>query len=1325
MRHTRIAVALLLSLLSLPALAAITGTVMNSDGQPVAGARVTLHVIETPAARRERLLSASPQPVALAETKSDAKGAFSLASPKEALVDLRVDMRGYAPEVRRVEKDEELGAMLVTALDMKQATITAAGKPVANATVVINYSGAEYVARTDAQGKYEAPDPKGARVITVLHPDFAIDEENFMMQGRSTPASELTRTLSAGAALSGKVVSQDGKSPVAKAVISIDGWPVATSGDDGSFVVAHAPTKWTTLTARKEPLGGQHAFASGKPLTVRVEREGTISGRILDAKTKVPVPGVTVRVNQTRRFQGVDTAMMAITDAKGAYSLSAPAGTFMLVASHPAYDLASADVTVAAAQAVTRDLNVTQLARVTGVVVDEEGKGVVAARVRSENAGTEMMRMMMFRDGGNVLTGTDGRFAIRIRAEADQLLRATKKGLPQAKSETVKLQPGERKSGMVLTMPSGIAVTGRVLDPSGTALSGVAVSASETPTGNDRMMMRRVMIGGFMSDDDDSVRTASDGSFTLRLKEGTYDFTFKREGFAPKSIRAQSVAANASRPLETRLDVAAEISGRVTRGGAGVPDVMVSSFGEGDNPTAVTGPDGSFTLTGLPAGSTRMSLRKEDALINEQRVVTAPARDLVIELPAGGTIRGRVVEKGSSKPITSFQAGVSASRSGGGMVMMSAPLLRSFTSDDGSFVLENVPPGATNLIANATGYSPARLNVDVPEGKTVSDIVLELEQGVRLTGKVTGPNGSPLADASVMVQPSPTGSFAMTGSLRRATTDANGEYTLEGLTPGEETIQFGHPKYTGMSRTVTLKGRESKLDVQLEGGTRISGVVVTDSGAPVADAEVEAFSASGGNYSARTNASGTFEIDAMRPARYRFTAAKNGYMEGRMDDVDVSAGSPVRLVLQTGGTIYGRVTGVTEAEMANVTVSARSGRASAGAPVDPQGNFRIDGAPTGTVSVSATVQPRDYGSRRTSSVQTVELAAGGSQQVTIDFRGDVVIRGRVTRNGKALAGANVMFYPRKSGSQPSAAVSTDEQGLYSVSGLGEGEYSVSVTDVQRFSPFMTTYQVRGSATYDIDFKAGTVRGRVIDAATNEPVNNATVQFRASMPGQEMRGGRTVVTDSNGVFTVDFVHAGSYVVSASRDGYGNAVLETTFGESGRDDLELKLSRNDGVTVTLVDARDQSTLSGQVAVFDAQGRPVYDSRANFRFGDAAKEMRLPLAPGSYTATIFVQDYAPMHVTLTSPSTPRFMMSPGGTILVRSKYDVRRRIRLLDASGMPYPRVGTMPMIRDVPPGTIPLEHIAPGSYTLVLLNDDDTPAASQTVVVRERQTVTVDL
>lgn len=1333
MRTRHLAAVLALALFSLPALAAITGSVMTTDGAPVAGARVSYFTLDLPEARRARLLSESPVRVPAESTQADAKGAFSLPSPKEPVVELRIEAAGYEPTTRRVERDEDAGAIALTKREWKKGTITAGGKPVANATVAISYNGTELVTRTDDQGRYEAPDIKHAQRITVLHPDYAQDDESFF--NATTPASEANRTLATGTKLTGRVVAADGTTSVAGATILVDQWPLATSGDDGTFTIAHAPAKWSTLTARKDSLLAVRSGDSAPkpPLTLKLEKAAVVSGRITDAKTKVPVAGAYVTVGPVRRMMMFESlgATSALTDAKGSYSLAVPAGAYSVNVSHPAFDMGNAEVTVTAGQQAVKDVAVGPLARVSGVVVDEEQKPVAAAGVASEPAGEgnpmRMMTMRAFRGAVRSVTGPDGRFALRVPPEQDLRLRATKKGMPPSKGEALHLAPAERKSGVVLVIPTGIAVSGLVKDSGGDPLSGVAVTATETPAGRGGMVMRQIIMGGLGGDEEDTVRTASDGTFTLRVQEGTYDFNFKREGYAPKSVRAQTVSLQGGPKVETTLEPAVEISGRVTRGGMGIPDVNVSSFGLGDNATAVTGPDGSFTLGGLAPGPMRLMIRKEADFIQDQRAATAPARDVVFDFPAGGRVQGRVVEKGSSKPIASFQAGISTSRGGGGFVMMAPPQLKSFTNEDGSFVLENVPPGATNVVAQAPGYSGGRVNVDVEEGKTVSDLVIELDTGVKLTGKVTGPNGAALSDATVQIQPSPTGQFARSGSMRRAVTDANGEFTLDSLDPGEETFEISHPKYLATSKTVTLKGREMRMDVQLSGGQRVTGVVVTDSGMPVAEAEVEAFTASGGGTDrVRTNASGQFEFQSLGTGRYRFTAAKSGYLEGVLDDVDVSSGGTVRIQLRTGGTIYGRVTGLSEQELAGASVMARSGRTTSSAMVDPSGNFRIEGAPTGTVQVSATTASRSFTDRRSSSTQTVEVTAGGSQQVNLEFRTDTSVRGRVTRNGTPLGGAMVMFQPR-GGSRASASTSADEAGNYSVSGLEEGEYTVMVADAQRFNPYQTTYQVRaGASTFDIDYKIAAVRGRVLDAGTNEPLADATVNFRPS--SGEMRFARGAMTDPNGNFTMESISAGTYTVTATRDGYGTEVREESFGDAGRDGFEIRLSRNEGVTLRVVDARDGRTINAIVTVFDAAGRVVYDS-GGMRFGGSSSvsDIPLPLNPGSYTATLFMTGYAATSVRITSPSSgPQTVsMSPGGTILVQSKHSTVRRMRLVDSSGTLYPRFSNRPPSRELLPGTMPIENVAPGSYQLLLLNEDESVADTVPVVVQEGQTTRVAL
>lgn len=1322
--RTRLIVFLLALAAAVPSFAAITGTVMTIDGKPVAGAKVSVLPFESSAAMRARLLSKSPEQTPLATAETDAKGNFTLPSPKEPAVAVTIMARGYAPASRTAERDEELGAIALRLAETVKGSVRANGKPVAGATVI--WSGGdevEEIATTDAAGNYSVAEPaRWARRVTVIHPDYAL---------ASDPVNEKTavdRTLVAGREHKGRVVAADGTTPVANAGIVVDGWPLATTGEDGSFTIAHIAPKWSRMEAHSGNLVASRA-STDTSTTLRLGKSAAILGTVVDSKSRVAVPGAQVSLFVDMRFAAISETASTITDAKGNFAFNGlAADRYRLAGEHPSYSVEFAPVAAVAGQSVSKTLNATPMARISGVVVDEQKNPIAAAVVRSE-APRERMRgfmgPMMF-NASRAMSGPDGRFIAKTADEGSLTLTAAKKGYPNGTADNVKVAAGERKSGVVITIPRGYELTGRVTDRDDRPLSGVTVRATEAEPGSGVMAIRRTIIMGGPRDDEDDllVTTASDGTFTIRLKEGTYDIALKRSGFATKTVPTVAVGANA-KPIEATLEPSVEITGRIVRNGAGIEGVNIFAFGGGEVVRPVTsGPDGSFTLADLSPGTLNVNFSKTDDFVDVRRNLTAPARDVVIDLPAGGRITGRVVDKNTKQPVTTFNAGISMTRSGGGMMMVAPPQLRPFTSDDGSFVLENVPAGPMTVTASAPGYVTGTVpNVQVEEGKTVSNIEVALDTGTRVTGRVTGPNGSPLAGVSVR---NDSGNPAM-ARMREfsgegsATTDANGEFAFEAVTPGEKTFAFSHPKYLDGEKTVNVTGREVRLDMQLSNGMDVRGVVVSESGAPVADAMVVASGGTGSFSRARTDANGAFELTSLSPGRYNFEAQKAGLATANVRDFDISGGAPVRLVMTRGAVIYGHVSGLAASELADGVVEARGTDGTAASRIDGSGNYRIEGAPAGTVRVVATA--RTFPERRTSPQQTVTIEAGESRQIDIEFRGDVVIRGRVTRNGRAAGSVGVMFQPRAGTMKAYGSTTTDDAGNYSIAGLEEGEYTVQVMDMQRLAPYRTTFTVRGSDTFDIDMKVATVRGHVTDSETGEPVEGARIQFRPAAgdtPFATLGG----MTDASGMYLIDSVAPGPYSVSADKEGFGNQLFQTTIGEEGRDDLDFKISRNDGVTLTIVDARDQRAIGGGAFVLDAAGRIVYDD--GFRFGGSG-DVRLSLAPGSYRAVVGAMGYATRVVPITSPGKQRVELTPGGTIAVRSNVNTQRRARLIDASGQPYYRgMSRQPLFAlDASAAPTTLTNVAPGAYVLQVLGDTDAVVDQRQVVVVEGQTVSVEM
>jgi hypothetical protein len=374
------------------------------------------------------------------------------------------------------------------------------------------------------------------------------------------------------------------------------------------------------------------------------------------------------------------------------------------------------------------------------------------------------------------------------------------------------------------------------------------------------------------------------------------------------------------------------------------------------------------------------------------------------------------------------------------------------------------------------------------------------------------------------------------------------------------------------------------------------------------------------------------------------------------------------------------------------------GGGNASAPVDASGNYRIEGAPAGTVRVSARTGAMFGGSIKSSAPMTVQLEAGGSAQLDIEFKSSTVIRGRVTLNGAPIPHAQVTFIPRGGRSQTVSSQSADASGHYEISGVDDGSYVVQAMDMSLMSPFTVPYEVHGSDTFDITIKAVTLRGHVVDSGDSHGLYEATVQL--SSQGQAMLGGRTTQTDASGNFTLENIASGTYQITADKSGYGHDVRQITIGDSTPEDVQFHLTPGDGITIRAIDTRDNSTLTVNVVrIVDSNGNEVPSQSGFFNSSEVAT---LALAPGVYQVTVSARNYAPQTISMASPSQQTVRFSPGGTLVLHSKDSNARRYRLINASGVAYGMNAFTQGIFPLSPGTTTVNNVTPGHYQLQIID-----------------------
>ena len=178
---------------------------------------------------------------------------------------------------------DDAGAIpLTAAAKARGVRVVADGKPLANALVDLGHA---LLVRTDTQGMF-------VRTITgeasfVIHPDYGVGvaaERNGEVQVRR------------GAAVRGRVVARDGTTPVAGATIVAGGWPMARSGDDGTFTIAHAPARLHALVAVSGNDAGSAAVDGAKPTQIRLGTAASIGGSVTTS-IGTPNPECSLRLN--------------------------------------------------------------------------------------------------------------------------------------------------------------------------------------------------------------------------------------------------------------------------------------------------------------------------------------------------------------------------------------------------------------------------------------------------------------------------------------------------------------------------------------------------------------------------------------------------------------------------------------------------------------------------------------------------------------------------------------------------------------------------------------------------------------------------------------------------------------------------------------------------------------------------------------------------------------------------------------------------------------------------------------------------------------------
>jgi protocatechuate 3,4-dioxygenase beta subunit len=612
--------------------------------------------------------------------------------------------------------------------------------------------------------------------------------------------------------LSGKVVGDPAL--VARAKVRLEGsslWPPIElpAEKDGSFVFSGLVDGVYGLVAQVR------ADAPGEPEYASIPLENLAPGGhvslALIAAQRVPVQVVSPdgspvpRARVTLGYASVGLLQQfAEADEAGQAELGPVVpGPYVVRADADGY-LPSEAVTVdVGAEAPARQvLTLVRPGRISGTVVDGDGRPVPEASIVVDadalySPGESMIRARTFgalQRGGSlgVTTGavppiplvSEGE-AVGTWAESDERgdftldtlmpgryrLRAVHGDHAGSPTVVVDLRPGERETGIVLTLGHGVPLGGRVLDGNRQPIAGARIELA----------------------DGSEVKTDGFGVWSAGHRRGKQKIIIRAPGMVPAMVevdledRATSIE-QILQPAEGGLE------GRVRDGNdRPIAGVRVTLHQPGElAPSEVTWTDarGLFEFSRLVTGTATIELDHPDYAPTNKRVkvtrITRSDPPVELTLARGWSLEVVVRAFGSGDPIAGARVEVD------GQVWAA--------DEAGEVRATRLARERVRVRVEAPGWVGASASVTRPEDGQAT-LVLDLDEAAGLDGEVLDERGEPVAGARLIVRTRDGNTV-----LAETTTDTEGRWSVEGLPEGYVSVEaIPPPGLADLLAPVTLQ----------------------------------------------------------------------------------------------------------------------------------------------------------------------------------------------------------------------------------------------------------------------------------------------------------------------------------------------------------------------------------------------------------------------------------------------------------------------------------------------------------------------------------------
>jgi alpha-tubulin suppressor-like RCC1 family protein len=607
-----------------------------------------------------------------------------------------------------------------------------------------------------------------------------------------------------------------------------------------------------------------------------------------------------------------------------------------------------------------------------------------------------------------------------------------------------------------------------------------------------------------------------------------------------ESLTSVLVAPGAMKRLDIGLARGATLTGAVLNAAKGLPItnalVTVSRANDTEVYTGTTGPQGLYSIGGIPGGQWLVQAFHEDFLPSIEETISLVVPDstnLDLHLQIGGQFGGTVLDC-LSVPLTNATVLVSGSN---------GFFADGLCDQAGRFLVGGVGPGEYTLQAAVRGFVSQTLVATITEsGQCLTNIIFNLMPSSALAGVVTEEDGTtPIGGALLSFQND-------AGVIYSLSSQDDGTFTVDQLASGVYYLKVEAAGYSdAMGMTMIAPQGSNALAICLARGASVSGAVMASDAITHVPAALLVLESADGlqMFAQGQSTNGTYSFTGLSSGSYTLAVEHPQYSFLRTNVHVLSGTSNTLNLVASGGRLSGHVTA-----------------AATGMPVQQASIFAIPTASPATTFLQSTTDGMGFyafSNAAPGEYLVVALPPGLGRAACVtsilesaECRCDLAASAPVTLDGSVSdfvttapipEATLVLLDNRVSQIAPGILTESDTMGRFNFPGISPGTY--------RLLAFSRGYEcseqllnVTASSSLAVQQSSGGIQiaGFINDAASVLPLSHAGIQLYY---------GNTLLavtnTATNGSFNLSGLKVGDYTLLITFAGLAMRVPVNLSGD----------------------------------------------------------------------------------------------------------------------------------------------------------------------------------